>query len=153
MERVLQSSRYLVVLASVGLLVGSAATFGWGVYGVYEFVRTLIEGDEDLALVRILATLDVFLLATVLLVFAIGLWELFVTDLDVPDWLEITSLDDLKGKLADVIVLVVAIKALEKFTTVKDPGEAVEYALAAGLIVAGLSLSSLVKIAKKKTEN
>ncbi len=150
MDSLLERSRYLAVIASLGLLVGSAVTFGWGVHGIYEYIRALIDGDEDLALVEVLATIDVFLLATVLLVIAIGLWELFVSDLDVPDWLEISSLDDLKKKLADVLVLVIAIKALEKFTTAKSPDDALQYALAAALIVAALSINSLVKMVKER---
>lgn len=151
MDRVLERARYLVVVACLGLLAGSAATFAWGVHGVYEYVRALLDGDDNLALVRVLSTIDVFLLATVLLVITVGLWELFVSDLDVPDWLEISSLDDLKKKLADVIVLVVAIKALEKFTTAKKPADALQYCLAAALIVVSLALSSLVKLVKVRS--
>lgn len=146
-RRLLEGSRFLAAVAAVGLLVAAAATLGWGAYGVFDYVRELVDGSEDVALVRILSTIDLFLLSTVLLVFAVGLWELFVSDLDVPDWLEIESLDDLKKKLADVIVLVVSIKALEKFVTAKRPGDAVQYAVAAVLIATGLSLGTLVKAA------
>jgi uncharacterized membrane protein YqhA len=142
----------MVVLAVLGLLAAALTTFAWGVYGVYDFARTLLEGDETVGLVKVLSMLDTFLLATVVLVFALGLWELFVGDLDLPEWLEIHTLDDLKGKLADVIVLVVAIKALEKLTTAKKPIDALLYAAASGLIVLGLTLSSVVKYTKKRAE-
>jgi uncharacterized membrane protein YqhA len=142
----------MVVFAVLGLLAAALITFAWGVYGVYDFARTLLEGDETVGLVKVLSMLDTFLLATVILVFALGLWELFVGDLDLPEWLEIHTLDDLKGKLADVIVLVVAIKALEKLTTAKKPIDALLYAAASGLIVLGLTLSSVVKYTKKRAE-
>jgi uncharacterized membrane protein YqhA len=142
----------MVVFAVFGLLAAALTTFAWGVYGVYDFGRTLLKGDETVGLVKVLSMLDTFLLATVILVFALGLWELFVGDLDLPEWLEIHTLDDLKGKLADVIVLVVAIKALEKLTTAKKPIDALLYAAASGLIVLGLTLSSVVKYTKKRAE-
>lgn len=150
MSRILEKSRYLTVIATIGLLIGAAATFAWGAYGVFDYARTLVHGDEDLALVRVLGTIDTFLLATVLMVFAIGLWELFVSAVAVPDWLEIESLDDLKSKLADVIILVVAIKALEKFITAKTANDAVQYSIAAGLIIVALAFSSIIKVAKLK---
>ena len=142
----------MVVFAVLGLLAAALTTFAWGVYGVYDFARTLLKGDETVGLVKVLSMIDTFLLATVILVFALGLWELFVGDLDLPEWLEIHTLDDLKGKLADVIVLVVAIKALEKLTTAKKPIDALLYAAASGLIVLGLTLSSVVKYTKKRSE-
>jgi uncharacterized membrane protein YqhA len=142
----------MVVFAVFGLLAAALITFAWGVYGVYDFGRTLLKGNETVGLVKVLSMLDTFLLATVILVFALGLWELFVGDLDLPEWLEIHTLDDLKGKLADVIVLVVAIKALEKLTTAKKPIDALLYAAASGLIVLGLTLSSVVKYTKKRAE-
>jgi uncharacterized membrane protein YqhA len=151
-RKVLESARYTVVIAVVALLIGAVTTFLWGLVGIYHFIVNLIENDETAALLRLLSTIDILLLATVLLVFAVGLWELFIGELDLPDWLDIQSLDDLKTKLADVIVLVVAIKAFEKLATAKDPMDAVKYAAAAALIVASLSLSSLVKSSRKKTE-
>jgi uncharacterized membrane protein YqhA len=149
MRRLLSSARYLVVFAVFGLICGAVITFGWGLQSVYEYGRTLIDGEETKGLVAALKMIDTFLLATVMMVFAVGLWELFVGDLDLPEWLEIHSLDDLKSKLADVIVLVVAIKALEKLTTAKTPLDAFLYSAAAGLIVLGLTLSSLVKISRR----
>jgi uncharacterized membrane protein YqhA len=149
MRQFLESVRYMVVIAVFGLLAGALITFGWGVYGVWEYAAALIDGDQTAGLVRVLGMIDTFLLATVILVFAVGLWELFVGELDLPDWLEITTLDDLKAKLADVIVLVVAIKALDKLTTAKKPLDALLYAGASGLIVLGLTLSSIVKLKKR----
>ncbi len=138
----------MVVFAVLGLLVGAVVTFGWGIYGVWDYTKTLLEGDETAGLVEVLSMIDTFLLATVILVFALGLWELFVGDLDLPEWLEIRTLDDLKAKLADVIVLVVAIKALEKLMTAKKPLDALLFSGAAGLIVLGLTLSSVTKLTK-----
>ena len=149
MRKVLESARYTVVIAVVALLLGAVATFVWGFFGVYRFIVELLDDNETGALLRLLGTIDILLLATVLLVFAVGLWELFVGELDLPEWLDIKSLDDLKTKLADVIVLVVAIKAFEKLATVKDPMDAVKYAAAAALIVTSLSISSLAKNSRK----
>jgi uncharacterized membrane protein YqhA len=149
MRRALESVRYMVVIAVLGLLVAALMTFVWGAYGVFDFARTLLEGEEAAGLVSLLQMIDRFLLATVILVFAVGLWELFVSDLDLPEWLEIKSLDDLKSKLGDVIVLVVSIKTLEKLTTLKDPLDALLYAAAGGIIIVGLVLTSAIRLTRK----
>ncbi|EFJ29558.1 hypothetical protein SELMODRAFT_91594, partial [Selaginella moellendorffii] len=67
---------------------------------------------------------DVYLVGTVMLIFGMGLYELFVASLDVPGgycmegsrttWLEIRSLDELKTKLGHVIVMVLLVGMFEK---------------------------------------
>lgn len=53
---------------------------------------------------------DLFLVGTVLYVMALGLYELFIDDrLPLPAWLEIHDIDDLKGKLVGVVVVVLAV--------------------------------------------
>jgi uncharacterized membrane protein YqhA len=59
---------------------------------------------------KFIEVVDGFLLATVFLIVAIGLYELFIDNtLELPDWLEINSLDDLKAKLVGVVVIVLGV--------------------------------------------
>ena len=52
-----------------------------------------------LTIVEILTAVDAILLGTVLLVIGYGLYELFIDeDLEVPLWLQVKDLDDLKSK-------------------------------------------------------
>ena len=56
-------------------------------------------------IVEVLTAVDAILLGTVLLVIGYGLYELFIdADLDVPQWLRVYDLDDLKSKLIGVVV-------------------------------------------------
>ena len=111
MRTVLERSRYLMYVAVVALGLTSVVTTLWGAAKAVEFVRVLLEDDGwrgSTALVELLEVIDTFLLATVVLIFAIGLYELFIGELNTPDWLVIDSLTRLKGKLSDVIILVLA---------------------------------------------
>ncbi len=63
---------------------------------------------------------------------------LFVTALRLPVWLVIDSLTDLKGKIIDVIQLVVAIKFLEKLVKADDPLDTLWYALAVSAVILAL---------------
>ena len=57
--------------------------------------------------VAMIEVIDLFLLGTVFYITALGLYELFISDnIDVPEWLEIHTIDDLKGKLISVVVVV-----------------------------------------------
>ncbi len=64
--------------------------------------------------------IDGFLLATILLIFALGLYELFISDIDEAKnsgrsskVLVINSLDDLKAKLAKVILMILVVTFFE----------------------------------------
>ena len=64
--------------------------------------------------------IDGFLLATILLIFALGLYELFISDIDEAKKsgqsakvLVINSLDDLKSKLAKVILMILVVTFFE----------------------------------------
>jgi uncharacterized membrane protein YqhA len=75
------------------------------------------KGAKGLVLAFIELT-DLFLLATVMYVIAIGLFELFVDDrLDLPEWLEIHNLDDLKQKLIGVLIVVMGVVFLGQVVT------------------------------------
>lgn len=61
------------------------------------------------AAITFLEIADIVLLATVILVIGLGLYELFISQLNLPSWLLIRSLDDLKDKLIGTVVAVISI--------------------------------------------
>jgi uncharacterized membrane protein YqhA len=66
--------------------------------------------DSKTVVLKFIETVDGFLLATVFLIIAIGLFELFIDPtLDLPEWLNISSLDDLKAKLVGVVIIVLGV--------------------------------------------
>ena len=82
--------------------------------------------------------MDSFLIATALLIFAIGLYELFIEDVAMPKWLAVHSLHDLKAKLASVIVLVLAVNFLSHLVEWRDARETLEFGLAVAVVSAAL---------------
>jgi len=102
----------MIVFASLGTAVGAVALLVVGavetVTGVVKVVKDPL-ADKDLVL-HFLQVADIMLLATVLYVISLGLFELFVDDtIKLPAWLEIHTLDDLKVKLIGVVVAVLAV--------------------------------------------
>jgi uncharacterized membrane protein YqhA len=116
---VLNASRYLVIAAVISSLAASLALF---VYGAAETVAVIVQaiakaevsskGGKALAL-EFIEIVDLFLLGTVLLMIALGLYELFIdSDLELPEWLQIRTFDDLKHKLVGVVIVVLAVLVL-----------------------------------------
>ena len=143
--RVLGASRYLIILAVLSTLAAGTALL---IYGTVETVTVIVrlvsgsdggKGAKGLIL-GVIELTDLFLLATVLYVIAIGLFELFIDDRVVlPRWLEIHDLDDLKEKLIGVIVLVLAVLFLGQVATWDGSRDLLGYGTATALVIAALT--------------
>lgn len=143
--RFLASSRYLIFIAVLGTLIGATTLLFYGAAETVGLIRQLFAptGDPLKAKALILAFIeltDLFLLATVLYVIGIGLFELFIDDgLDLPNWLEIHDLDDLKEKLIGVLIVVMAVLFLGQVVTWDGERNLLTYGGAIALVIAALT--------------
>ena len=63
------------------------------------------------------SAIDIFLFSTVLFIFALGIYELFINKIDLvnrnkeerPNWLVVKSIDDLKTALGKVILMILIV--------------------------------------------
>jgi uncharacterized membrane protein YqhA len=140
MGKILSSSRYLAIIAVLALLVSALAGFGWGIIKTVDAVALIITslGEDAGIIIALIEIVDAFLVATAVLIFAFGLYELFIAELKLPDWIQIHTLHDLKAKLGGVLVLVMAVKFLEKLAEWKNAQETLFFALAIAVISATL---------------
>src|SRR5689334_14139832 len=96
--RIVSASRYLIVVAVICIFITGLALMVYGASETYQLVAHLFDDGVNAksAKTLVLAAIelvDLFLLATVLFVIAIGLYELFVDDnLALPGWLVIHTL-------------------------------------------------------------
>jgi uncharacterized membrane protein YqhA len=151
MARLMGNLRYLVIVAVVGIALQAIATFGWAVWITGDFIVDLLSSTawrQDDTVVELLQVLDLYLIGTVLIITAVGLYELFIGDVQLPGWLVIRSLSDLKTKIVEVIVLVIGIKFVEKLVTVKDPIDVLWYGLGSAAVMAVLIGWNSLKSAK-----
>lgn len=105
-------SRFMAIVPSVGLFISSMAltisTLISTVMVTFEAACGRLEMQD--MLVDYIEFADFFLLAVVLYIMSVGLYSLFVDDgIDMPSWLQIRNLDDLKEKLVGVIVVVMGV--------------------------------------------
>jgi uncharacterized membrane protein YqhA len=140
MGRVIAASRYIAVIGVVFGLVAALAAFGWGSYKTITLVVHLVHGEVDGMAVALVAVMDAFLIASGLLIFALGLYELFVGDIVLPAWLAIHDLDALKGKVAGIVILAMAVSFLERLETHVDSRDVLYSGIAVSLVSGALVL-------------
>lgn len=151
-ESTLFNLRFLTVAAIIGSGVASFIIFIKGsllvLQGIFIFVEdvsNLFKGhdtsSESTLIALLISSVDNYLFATVLLIFSMGLYELFISKIDPasrtsetrPNWLNITSLDDLKGALGKVIIMILIVVFFEKSL-------GIEYKNAADLLFLGVGI-------------
>lgn len=140
MAKFLENCKYIVLVAVFALMIAAATTFLWGGVKTANFVLMLLRdvSNESLITLYLLQAVDIFLIGTVLLILSVGLYDLFIHKLNLPQWLEIDNLSKLKAKLSDVIILFMAIKFLEKLLTAKSAQDTLFIALAVAVVAAVL---------------
>ncbi|MBI4778271.1 YqhA family protein [Candidatus Desantisbacteria bacterium] len=126
-EATLWNSRFIVLLAVVASMVSAIILFliaAWDVGIMTTHVWQYMTGQSaepynvfhDNLVGHIIGAVDDFLLGTVLLIFSLGLYELFISKIDAAEntkygsnILLIRSLDDLKERLAKVILMILIV--------------------------------------------
>lgn len=151
-QSVLWQARWVMLLPVVGLLAGAVY---FAVQTGLEVWRALSSGSLEKALPLMVGAVDLALLASVLIIFALGLYELFIAELKRPEGglnnvLMVKSLNDLKTKLGQVILMILIVKFFEKAQAFA-PKAALDflfYAGAVALLGAALWLVQAEKSAK-----
>lgn len=146
MRKVLGLTRYAVIIPSIASIIGALLLMAQGSISIVGIVIDAIVNQAYLkdTIVDVLTAVDAILLGTVLLVIGYGLYELFVdTRLEVPTWLQVRNLDDLKSKLIGVVVAIIAVVFVGVLVDTNRAADVVSYGVGAGALVAGLALFAL----------
>jgi uncharacterized membrane protein YqhA len=151
MRRLIEISRFAVVVPAMSSVIGGIVLMILGSIGILKATvdTVLTRAPLKETIVAILTSIDSILLGTVLLVIGYGLYELFVdTNLEIPEWLEINTLDDLKAKLTGVIVAIIAVVFVGLLVETKSSNDVLNYGIGAGAVV--LALGAFSYATKKK---
>jgi uncharacterized membrane protein YqhA len=157
MKRLLGLTRYAVVIPALASILGALLLMAQGSFSMVLAVIDSIQNQYGLkeTIVEVLTAIDAILLGTVLLVIGDGLYELFIdTDIDVPMWLRVEDLDDLKSKLIGVVVAIIAVVFVGVFVDSNRADDVIAYGVGAGALVGGLALFAFAtgKAGKKNKE-
>lgn len=115
MSKIMEKTRYIGYVGIVSLLLASFAAFGWGGVKAFNTIQLILmsSAQDDYVAVALIEVVDSFLIATALYIFSVGLFEMFIAKLTLPDWMLSHDLHELKSKLGGVVILVMVVKFLE----------------------------------------
>ncbi|KAL7616210.1 hypothetical protein Lser_V15G03894 [Lactuca serriola] len=142
-EKVIFDFRFLALFAVAGSLAGSLLCFLNGcvyIVDAYKVYWTSCSKGVHTGkmVLRLVEAIDVYLAGTVMLIFAMGLYGLFISNApgnvapaddralkgstlfgmfalrERPKWMKISSLDELKTKVGHVIVMILLVKMFER---------------------------------------
>lgn len=168
-EVVLWNSRLVVLIPVIFSLILSFGIFAATTADVFtllgkilEYLNPALSSDVRAVLQienisKVVAIVDNYLLAAIMLIFALGLYELFVNKIDIAENSEfakrlllIQSLDDLKNRLANVILLILIVKFFQQALKLSYTSTLDLLLLSVGvaLIAVALYLSGRAKPAK-----
>jgi uncharacterized membrane protein YqhA len=158
-EGFLWSSRLIVLVAVVFSLISSIAMFYLTTVDAWFMLLHLSDYiSSDLGVVErealrtdtiahVVGTIDGYLLATVLLIFSLGLYELFISKIDMAEKSETVSkvlfikdLDELKARLGKVVLMMLIVKFFEHALGMHFKSPLDLLAFAAGITLIGLAL-------------
>ncbi|WP_297457103.1 YqhA family protein [Persephonella sp.] len=124
-ERILWESRFMVFLAVVASVLAAFVLVIIGTYDIFIVTKEAFHMFSSIdyfqefhkeAIKHIVSAVDVYLISTVLLIFGLGLYELFISKIDAMEQdtkaskiLVVHTLDQLKEKLAKVILMVLIV--------------------------------------------
>lgn len=122
-ESTLWATRFIVLLGVIFGLVAAIALF---VSGSVDIVLALQKayaagpGSSTDLVASLIGAIDLYLIGVVMLIFSFGIYELFISKLEIArenedvNILEIKSLDELKNRILKVVVMVLVVAFFKK---------------------------------------
>lgn len=158
-EGSLWNSRFVIMFAVVGSLLAGFAIFYLATVDVVILIKHSLHyaspelSEEarkilhDSIVSHIVEVVDGYLLGTVMLIFSLGLYELFISDIDQAHGtkasskiLVINNLDDLKSRLAKVILMIMIVTLFEESLNMKLSAPVDLLYLGGSIALVGLAL-------------
>ncbi len=165
-EGAMWRTRIFIILAVVFGLLGSVILFIVGSVDIFEVLTYVInvytnglhpKDFHEVIVSKIIGAVDIYLIAVVMLIFAFGLYELFISKIEAAEKtdngqniLAITSLDQLKDKIAKVVVMVLVVGFFQRVLHTKYDGALEMLYFAVSIMVLSIGLYFLGKVGKKE---
>ncbi|HET9224377.1 MAG TPA: YqhA family protein [Roseiflexaceae bacterium] len=143
--RGLAGTRIVFTLAILSTFVAAVTLLVLGAIETFQTVSALVGvGDHAITPAEVrqsfIEVVDLFLVATIMYVISIGLYQLFADSrLPVAPWLKVRSASDLEQKLIGVLITVLGVESLAKVIGWDGQTNLLQYGLTTGLLIAALA--------------
>lgn len=163
MSRFLLNTRYLILVPILGLTLAAAFFF---VFGGIGLIRLLLEiatkglglsgtdsiHNSGIIIFEVVEYVHTFLIGTVLYITAVGLFQLFIKEIDFPGWLKIDNTEELETNLIGVTVVVLAVNFMgAMFVGGIETNHLLNYGIAIALPIAALGVFVALRAWSAKT--
>ncbi|MCO5220297.1 MAG: YqhA family protein [Thermomicrobiales bacterium] len=145
MSRLFDLSPSMIIVAVMGSLLAAFTLIIYGflrvLYVIWELVseRDLSDKQEGHLSIEFIELIDVFLIGVILLIVALGLYQLFVDEkTTLPSWLRIRTLDELKHRLIGVICVVLGVNFLSNVSEWSGGTDILYLGIAIGIVLLAL---------------
>ncbi len=130
-ERGLWNLRFIVLLGVIFGALSAIVLFIAGSIEIYHILAGFIQVTQhplthEQILIGIIGAVDFYLIGLVLIIFSFGIYELFISDIDVArmqggfgNILDIENLDDLKNKIIKVIIMVLIVTFFQRILSME----------------------------------
>ncbi len=138
-------------LAVLGIITLAIGIYFYSFYEIAEVIKTIVVGkpEEGEVILKSLKAIDSVLIGVVFFIIGLGLFELFIGSIDnLPEWLHIENMDQLKTMLIKVIVLVMGVSFTGRIVTWDGSDDLLGYGI--GLAAVVLALSFFLKVKSKE---
>jgi len=112
--------RYIIIIPVFITFLGAFIMFIIGALEAWSSIERFISGDYERSQLSLILGIDAFLLGLVLLIFSYGIYDLFLSKIDIhdrpsvrPNWMRFRDIGDLKIILAEVILIILTINFFE----------------------------------------
>lgn len=151
-EGALYFSRFLTLMAVFGSLISAIVLFIKGGVivcdAITESMKDFTNPEYEKLLESLVSSVDVFLFAMVLVIFGVGIYELFISKIDPveqkvggrPTWMQVTNIDELKSSLGKVILMVLIVTFFKHSIEVEYGNVNDLLKLGVGIVLIALSL-------------
>ncbi|WP_263832128.1 YqhA family protein [Sulfurospirillum oryzae] len=162
-ESTLWSSRFITLTAVIFSILAAFALFFVASADLYHVLVTTYqyffagihpENFHEDIVAEIIGAIDLYLIAVVLLIFGFGIYELFISEIDVAKdsggdkILYVSSLDELKDKIGKVIVMVLVVSFFQRVLHAEYKGALEMLYLSFSILALSLGLYFLHKEGK-----
>lgn len=138
----------LSFIAVMGIIALSIALLFYSFYDIFEVIHTITNDftQKDKIIADTLGAVDLLLIGITIFLIGIGLFELFIVQIpNLPEWLMIKDLDQLKGMLVKITIVVMSISFTGTLVTWDGTTDLLGYGLSLGAVIVGLTYFLQVK--------
>ena len=147
-ERALTASLRLTVIPVAVLILAGFGAFAYGIAVFIHSIDAIVSHPFPVShqVGYFLLDIDLFLIGVTLLISGVGLYELFIREIpddqasSLPAWLQIRDLNDLKGRVIAMIILVLSVSFVETAVDSPDGRQVLELGGGVALVIVALTV-------------